>query len=147
VSKLADSSGALTDISLVGTPGYMSPEQAQGREAGPTSDIFALGAVVYRALTGRPPFSGPDVPQILFEIVYRSPPRPSDLVPHLPTDVDLVLALALAKRAELRFESAADFAAAFALASKEALSAPLRDRAKAAVAKMPWGRKVRERND
>jgi serine/threonine-protein kinase len=147
VSKLVDSSGTLTDVALVGTPGYMAPEQAQGREAGPRSDIFALGAVAYRALTGRPPFSGPDVPQILFEIVYRSPPRPSELVPHLPADVDLVLALALAKRAEHRFETAPEFAAALVLAAKGTLPAPLRDRAKTAVAKMPWGRKVRGRND
>jgi serine/threonine-protein kinase len=147
VSKMVGSSGTLTDVALVGTPGYMAPEQAQGREAGPRSDIFALGAVAYRALTGRPPFSGPDVPQILFEIVYRSPPRPSELVPHLPADVDLVLALALAKRAEHRFETVAEFAAALVLASQGRLPAPLRDRAKAAVAKLPWGRKVRGRND
>ena len=147
VSKLVGSSGTLTNVALVGTPGYMAPEQAQGREAGPKSDIFALGAVAYRALTGRPPFSGPDVPQILFEIVYHSPPRPSDLVPHLPADVDLVLALALAKRAELRFESAADFATALVLASKGMLPASLRDRAKAAVAQAPWGRKIPGRND
>jgi hypothetical protein len=147
VSKLVGSSGTLTDVALVGTPGYMAPEQAQGREASPQSDIFALGAVAYRAITGRPPFSGPDVPQILFEIVYRSPPRPSDLVPHLPPDVDLVLALALAKRAEHRFESAAELAASLASAYNGALPVPLRDRAKVAVAKLPWGRKVRGRND
>jgi hypothetical protein len=142
VSKLIASSGTLTDVGIVGTPGYMSPEQAQGRKAGPKSDVFALGAVVYRALTGRPPFSGPDVPQILFEIVYRAPPRPSELMPDLAPDVDLVLALALAKSADLRFDSGEDFAAALAAAAKAELSAPLRVRGQALVAKMPWGRKV-----
>ena len=145
VSKLAGSSGTLTDFAIVGTPGYMSPEQAQGREAGPKSDIFAMGAVAYRALTGRPPFSGPDVPQILFEIVYRSPPRPSEVVPALPPDVDLVLALALAKNPQHRFESAGDFVAALTSAAAGQLSSPLRDRAKSLVARTPWGRKVRER--
>ena len=82
--------------------------------------------------------------QILFEIVYKSPPRPSELVPALRPDVDLVLALALAKNPQHRFESAGDFAAALASAAKGQLAAPLRDRANSLLAKTPWGRTVRK---
>src|SRR6185437_8391913 len=76
VSKLRDSSATLTNAAVIGTPGYMSPEQAEGRDADHRSDIFSLGAVAYRALTGRPPFAG-DLPHVLFEIVYRDPVQPS----------------------------------------------------------------------
>src|SRR5439155_13924929 len=88
VAKLRGSTGTLTQRAIIGTPGYMSPEQAQGREVDPRSDVFSLGAVLYRALTGRPAFSGPDLPQILFDIVYRCPTRPSEIVASLPRDVD-----------------------------------------------------------
>ncbi|RYE87585.1 MAG: serine/threonine protein kinase, partial [Myxococcales bacterium] len=66
VSKLQSSQGTLTQRAIVGTPGYMSPEQAEGLDADTRSDLFSLGAVLYRALTDRPPFPGPDTPQILF---------------------------------------------------------------------------------
>ena len=97
VSRLAGTTGTLTMDQIVGTPGYMSPEQAGGREATHRSDIFSFGAVVYRALTGQPAFSGPDTPQVLYQVVYRNPPRPSLLMPGLPTDLDIVLAIAMAK--------------------------------------------------
>jgi eukaryotic-like serine/threonine-protein kinase len=137
VSKLRDSSATLTNAAVVGTPGYMSPEQAEGRDADHRSDVFALGAVVYRALTGRPPFSG-DLPHVLFEIVYKSPIRPSELLPALPPDVDLVLALALAKRAEDRFDSAAELAAALRDAGHGALDPALRARASRLLETASW---------
>lgn len=142
VSKLQGSSGTLTQHAIVGTPGYMSPEQAQGREAEPRSDIFSLGAVAYRAITGRPPFSGNDTPQILFEIVYKMPTRPSELIAGLPGDVELVLAIALAKRKNERFGSAMEFAEAFVHASRGRLQDELRKRGRAMVAKYPWGKAI-----
>jgi serine/threonine-protein kinase len=144
VSKLRDSSGTLTRNAVIGTPGYMSPEQAQGRETDPRSDIFSLGAVVYRALTGRPPFGGGDMPQILFEIVYRTPSRPSELCPELPPEVDLVLSIALAKRPEDRFAGARELGAALRAASRGELSDPVRERGLVMVARYPWGRAVLE---
>ena len=100
------SSGTLTMDLIVGTPGYMSPEQAAGgKEVTHRSDVFSFGAVLYRTLTGQPPFSGPDTPQILYQVVYRSPARPSQLVPGLPPDVEIVLAIALAKDPAERFAS------------------------------------------
>ena len=145
VSKLQGSKGTLTQHAVVGTPGYMSPEQAQGTEADMRSDLFSLGAVAYRALTGRPPFSGTDTPQILFEIVYKMPARASEIVPDLPRDVDLALAIALAKRPADRFASAEEFASAFTLASRGKLPSVLREKGRALVAKYPWGKAITER--
>jgi len=145
VAKLQDSSGTLTQSAVVGTPGYMSPEQARGgHDVDLRSDIFSLGAVVYRALTGRPPFSGADMPAILFEIVYKSPVRPSESMPGLPRDVDLVLAIALAKRREDRFANAIEFAEALRRAARGRLPAALRDRARLLVDEYPWGKGVTE---
>lgn len=144
VSKLQGSSGTLTQHAIVGTPGYMSPEQAQGQDADTRSDIFSLGAVAYRSLTGRPPFSGNDTPQILFEIVYKIPTRPSELITTLPRDIDLVLAIALAKRAEERFATAFELAEAFVHASRGRLPPDVRERGRAIVAKYPWGKAIVE---
>ena len=118
VSKIRTSHGTLTEGRLVGTPGYMSPEQAQGRTCDAGADIFSLGAVLYRALTGRRPFAGSDVPQTLFHVVYVQPPRPREIVPDLPRDVESVLALALSKRPADRFGTAEELARAFLSASK-----------------------------
>jgi tRNA A-37 threonylcarbamoyl transferase component Bud32 len=145
VAKLQDSSGTLTQSAVVGTPGYMSPEQARGGDdVDKRSDIFSFGAVVYRALTGRPPFAGADMPAILFEIVYKSPVRPSEAMPGLPRDVDLVLAISLAKRRDDRFANAPEFADAFRRAARGKLPAPLRERARALVDEYPWGKSITE---
>jgi len=133
VSKLHDSSATLTNAAVIGTPGYMSPEQAEGRDADHRSDIFSLGAVAYRALTGRPPFAG-ELPHVLFEIVYRDPVQPSELVTGLPHDVDLVITLALAKRAEDRFDDAGQLADALRQAARGGLDPALRARAERLLA-------------
>src|SRR5262249_33625638 len=78
ISKLADSNGTLTRELLVGTPAYMSPEQALGHEVDHRSDVFAMGSVLYRALTGQPAFSGEETPRVMFDVAYRMPKRPSD---------------------------------------------------------------------
>lgn len=147
VAKLRGSQGTLTQHALVGTPGYMSPEQARGGEIDLRSDLFSLGALIYRALTGRPAFSGPDTPRVLFDVVYRAPTCPSELVPGLPADVDLVLALALAKRREDRFASATELADALAAAASAELAPPLRERARGLISALPWGHTVRPRDE
>jgi serine/threonine-protein kinase len=145
VSRLMGSGGTLTQEGIVGTPGYMSPEQAAGREATHRSDVFSFGVVVYRALTGEPPFSAPDTPQILFQVVYTSPTRPGELVEDgLPNDVDLALAIALAKDPEDRFASALEFAASLRAAARGDLDAALRLHAQTLLAALPWGRSLRE---
>lgn len=142
VSTLASSTGTLTQAAVVGTPGYMAPEQAQSQPVDHRCDVFSFGAVIYRAITGRPPFSGADTPQILFEVVYRMPRRPSDLVTGVTADVDAVLAIALAKRAEDRFASAGEVATALLQALNRRNNPALRRRASALLERLPWGRSI-----
>jgi tRNA A-37 threonylcarbamoyl transferase component Bud32 len=137
VSKLQGTDGTLTKDHVVGTPSYMSPEQALGREVGPCSDIFALGVNVYRALTGSPAFTGETTVDILFRIASEMPLRPSSLV-DAPEEVDLVLGIALAKDPRERFTSAAAFADAFEAATRRSLSPHLAARARSLLAKAPW---------
>lgn len=139
VSRLEGGGNTLTQNLLVGTPAYMAPEQARGRVADARSDLFALGAVLYRALTGQPPFRGDDTPAILFEVVYRGPRRPTELAPGLPRDIDLFLAIALAKRPEQRFASATELAEALASIAGKGLSPELRARGEIQLLDLPWG--------
>jgi serine/threonine-protein kinase len=138
VSKLRDANATITRAAVIGTPGYMSPEQAEGKDADQRSDIFSLGAVAYRALTGRPPFAG-ELPHVLFEIAYKSPIRPSELLHTIPPEVDLVLALALAKRPDDRFDRALELSAALRDAARGVLAPSLRSRALALIDAVPWG--------
>src|SRR5262249_45752228 len=103
MSRLRESRGTLTQNAIIGTPGYMAPEQARAHAADERGDLFSLGAVMYRAITGHTPFRGRDTPQILFDLVYKAPRRPTELVRSLPTDLDLFFAIALAKRPDDRF--------------------------------------------
>ena len=137
VSKLMGAEGTLTHGQIVGTPGYMSPEQARGRTVGPRSDIFSLGVVVYRALTGVPPISAETSLEILAKIANEQPARPSDLV-KLPEDVDLVLALALAKDPKDRFASAGDLSRALDAATRGPIDPRLAARARSLILNQPW---------
>jgi serine/threonine-protein kinase len=128
VAKLRGEGETLTHGGVIGTPGYLSPEQAHGQAVDHRSDVFSLGAVVYRALTGRPPFPGNDVPRVLFDIAYRNPPRIAKLAPNLPPDVDTVLDVALAKRPEQRFQTAIEFARALEAALENRLNPVVRER-------------------
>jgi serine/threonine-protein kinase len=120
----------------------MAPEQARSQPVDHRCDVFSLGAVNYRAITGRPPFGGADTPQILFEVVYQMPHRPGELVPGLSADVDAVLAIALAKRADDRFASAGELAVALSAAVRGHGDPALRRRARALLDHHPWGRSL-----
>jgi serine/threonine-protein kinase len=146
VSRLVGADSSLTRGQAVGTPSYMSPEQARGRDVDHRADLFALGVVAYRALTGRPPFSGREVPQILYSVVHAMPPRPSEVADLSPA-VDDVLAVAMAKRPADRFDTAAELAEALeaALAGRVALA--LQARADRLTLRWPWGRDVRMGED
>ncbi len=88
---------------MIGTPGYMAPEQARGdRDVGPRADVFALGCVLFEALTGTPPFSGEHMMAVLAKILLDEAPRLGELRPELPRDLDNLLARCLAKRPEER---------------------------------------------
>ncbi len=144
VSRIVGSHGTLTQDMVVGTPAYMSPEQAAGTETTHRSDVFSFGAMTYRALTGELPFDAVDTPQVLYKVVYKNPPRPSEVCTALPPDVDLVLAIALAKDKEDRFGSALEFAAALRDAAHGRLHRSLRLHGTTVLAALPWDRAVRQ---
>jgi serine/threonine-protein kinase len=137
VSKLMAGSGTLTGDGLIGTPGYLPPEQAYGRDVDERADVFALGAVAYRALTGRPAFTGPDVLSVIVAAAQAQPLRPGLFV-DVPEDVELVLAIALAKEKGDRWASVAELADAFHRACTDDLANPLRMRAFELLSRAPW---------
>jgi len=138
ISKLSDDATQQTKDMILGTPGYMAPEQAAGKEVTHQTDLFALGAIAYRAITGRPAFSGDHMAETIYQVAHTMPPRPSEVV-RVHTDVDLALAVALAKHAHDRFDGAAEMAAALEAAARGDLDAKLRERAERLLAKHPWG--------
>jgi hypothetical protein len=137
VSK-SGGSGTLTQGHVIGTPAYMAPEQARGEDVDHRADVYSLAAILYRAITGHPAFTGKDVPTTLYEVVFRVPTQPS-LLARLPVDVDRVLAIGLAKRAADRFATALELARWFAAAVEGALDAEQRRRADELIARYPWG--------
>jgi eukaryotic-like serine/threonine-protein kinase len=141
VSKLAGQSGTLTKGHVVGTPGYMAPEQARGEDVDWRADLYALAAIAYRALTGHPPFTGKDVPSTLYDVVYKMPTQPSQLHP-LPADIESVLAVGMAKLREARFQSADELAAALMAAARGELDVGLRSKADLMLSKHPWGQRL-----
>lgn len=138
VSKLSGGfDETLTANELIGTPQYMSPEQARGeRELDRRTDLYALAAITYRALTGEPPFTG-EFPRLLHIILEHMPAAPSALA-DLETDLDLVLAIGLAKTREDRFESASEFALALTRAARGEIDDALRARARSLLQRHPY---------
>jgi serine/threonine-protein kinase len=117
---------------VVGTPGYLAPEQisASFGAIGAETDIFALGAVAYRALTGRPAFEATQLAEMLHAALNTQPLAPSAIVPELTADVDAVIALAIAKRPRHRYASARAFAADLRAAQEGRLGEEVRARAR-----------------
>ena len=110
---LADVDGAhLTqEGSITGSPLFMSPEQAMGdREPDARSDIYALGAVLYYVLTGRPPFEDERPLKVLIAHAHEPPPPPSHFNPDVPDDLEMVVLRCLQKSPPDRYQSAADLA-------------------------------------
>jgi serine/threonine-protein kinase len=114
VSRLGGDS-QLTDDAVVGTPGYMSPEQALGRPVDERTDVYGLAAVAYAALTSATPFGG-GTPAVVMARVIKDPVRPPSTLAPLPTAVDEVLIRGLAKAPEDRHASPAELAAALVAA-------------------------------
>jgi WD40 repeat protein len=99
--------------SVMGTPGYMAPEQARGDTAaiGPAADIHALGAILYRMLTARAPFLGATTYHTIQQVLTEDPVPPRQLVPHIPRDLEVITLKCLEKDPRKRYPSAAALAA------------------------------------
>lgn len=90
----------------VGTPMYMSPEQAVGSQMDARSDLFSLGSVLYECVTGQPAFSGRTAAEVCARVIRDDPPRPSSLNHGLPPGLDRIVLKALAKNPDDRYQSA-----------------------------------------
>lgn len=143
LAKCLDAGGTVTQSgAVVGTPAYMAPEQAvgQSKAIGPATDVYALGAILYESLTGRPPFSGKNTMEILDQVRHAEPAPPRRLQPRVPRDLETVCLKCLAK------EPAGRYSSALALAHDLELyiaGEPIRARRIGAAAKL-W-RKARQR--
>ncbi len=112
IAKLQGMHGLTKSGTTIGTPEYMAPEQAEGREIDARADVYSLGCVLYEALAGRAPFIGATPVSVLYQQVHTRPDYIRGLNPQVPRELARVIEVALAKRPEDRFTSAESFAQA-----------------------------------
>jgi serine/threonine-protein kinase len=133
VARLVEGSELTRSQMLIGSPGYLAPEQVMSAlgEVGPRADVFALGTLVYRALTGHSAFPARSTAAAVYEAVHVDPPPPSMVDASLPADLDLVLALALAKKPQQRYATPRELATDLRAVFTGSLDESSRDRAAA----------------
>jgi serine/threonine-protein kinase len=103
--KGGESSGLTTAGTVMGTPDYMPPEQAQGQPADFRSDIYSLGVVLFETFTGRLPFDGDTIMAIVMSHIQKTPPRPRSLNPRMPADLEATILRCLDKDPARRFQT------------------------------------------
>ena len=105
LSRVMDAPGTqLTQTGVImGTPAYMAPEQAQGTGVDHQTDIYGVGAVLFAALTGRPPFEGETLQAVVLAVLTDQSPLPRSLNPEIPENLELVIQRAMARKKEDRY--------------------------------------------
>jgi WD40 repeat protein/Flp pilus assembly protein TadD len=112
LAKKLDEQGTTQTGAVMGTPPYMAPEQVGGKsqEIGPAADVYALGAVLYQCLTGRPPFSAATAVDTMLQVLTEEPVPPTKLQPQVPRDLETITLKCLRKEPSRRYVSAAALA-------------------------------------
>ena len=110
IARMASSAVRTQTGMVLGSPKYMSPEQVMGKALDQRSDIFSLGVMLYEMLTGQAPFNGENVNAIMYQTLNAVPAPPNTLNPAVPEMANFIVAKALAKKLEDRYQNAKDFA-------------------------------------
>ena len=111
IAKVTDSADHLTQTgSLLGTPSYMSPEQARGGELDGRSDLFAVGCILYEMLTGKKAFRGDSITGLIFKIITEDPPPLKAEDPDIPEEIVRIISKCLAKQADQRYQTGRELA-------------------------------------
>ncbi|MDX1929262.1 MAG: serine/threonine-protein kinase [Pirellulaceae bacterium] len=105
---LHSTSNATLDGTALGTPGFMSPEQASGdsKNQGQSTDIYSLGAILFASLTGQPPFASENFAQSIYAVVHQEPPLVRQIRPEIPVDLESIVSKCLCKSPQDRYASA-----------------------------------------
>ncbi|WP_441286495.1 serine/threonine-protein kinase [Sorangium sp. KYC3313] len=140
ISKTSAPSTLTRTGMVLGTPAYMAPEQAKGDEIDPRADIYAVGAVLYHALTGRRPFERSDPTAVLLAVMTEEPPPLRSLNPEIPPGLEAVVQRAMAKEREGRHASMGELASELAPYEEAASPGPPSARASLARASVALGR-------
>ncbi len=111
IARMASAAVRTQTGMVLGSPKYMSPEQVIGKQIDQRSDIFSLGVMLYEMLTGQAPFSGDSISAIMYQTVNSVPPPPSSLSSDVPEMLNFIVAKALAKKVEDRYQDSKGFAA------------------------------------
>jgi serine/threonine protein kinase len=116
ISKVDTAGGTnLTRTGMVmGTPAYMAPEQARGERVDHRADVYAVGAILYRLLTGRTPYDADDAASAITAVLTAEPPRPRSVSPDVPEALELIIERAMARNPENRYASMRELSDALA---------------------------------
>ena len=115
ISKQSDTDTKLTRTGMVmGTPAYMAPEQARGEHVDHRADVYGVGGILYRCVTGKKPYEGEDGAMVLTQVLTEEPRRPRAVEPTVPGELEVVIERAMARSCDDRLPTMADFEAELA---------------------------------